>query len=61
MKTDKKADITVLNLRDMPRALIAKLKAAAALEHASLKDYVTGLLDHHVNELEKKGQLPKGK
>ncbi|UVT20556.1 MAG: hypothetical protein H8K03_01145 [Nitrospira sp.] len=45
----------------MPKDLIAKIKAAAALEHASLREYVTRLLDNHVQELEKKGHLPKGK
>ena len=61
MKAGKKEDITVLNLRDMPKDLVGRLKAAAALEGASLKSYVTALLQHHVNELEKKGLLPKGK
>ena len=61
MKPDPKAELTVLNLREMPKNLIAKVKAAAALEHTSLKDYVTIILDNHVNELEKKGLLPKGK
>jgi len=61
MKPTTKDERTVLNLRDMSRELIGKLKAAAALEHTSLKDYVTGLLEHHVNELERKGLLPKGK
>ena len=61
MKTDPKAELTVLNLRDMPKDLIAKVKAAAALEHASLKEYVTRILGNHVNDLEKKGLLPKGK
>jgi hypothetical protein len=51
----------VLNLREMPKDLIAKVKAAAALEHAPLKEYVTRILNHHVTELEKKGLLPKGK
>ncbi|TMQ29244.1 MAG: hypothetical protein E6K65_09990 [Nitrospirae bacterium] len=60
-KPDMKEETTVLNLRDMPKDLIAKLKAVAALEHTSLKDYVTGLLEHHVADLEKKGLLPKGK
>jgi predicted HicB family RNase H-like nuclease len=59
MKSDSKAELSVLNLRDMPKDLIAKVKAAAALEHASLKEYVTRILDHHVTELEKKGLLPK--
>ena len=61
MKPETKEDTTVLNLRDMPRDLIAKLKAVAALERLSLKDYVTALLAHHVTDLEKKGLLPKGK
>lgn len=59
MKPDTKAELTVLNLRDMPKDLIAKVKAAAALEHASLKEYVTRILEHHVTDLEKKGYLPK--
>lgn len=61
MKPDPKSELTVLNLRDMPRDVIAKIKAAAALEHASLKEYVAKILDQHVTELEKKGILPKGK
>jgi hypothetical protein len=61
MKLGQKDDTTVLNLRDMPKDLIGKLKAAAALEGTSLKNYVTVLLAHHVTELEKKGLLPKGK
>ena len=36
-------------------------RMAAALEQASLKEYVTQILEHHVTELEKKGVLPKGK
>lgn len=58
MKPDDK-ETTVLNLRDMPKDLIAKLKAVAALEGSSLKDYVTEILRHHVNDLEKKGLLPR--
>jgi hypothetical protein len=61
MKPDPKEEITVLSLREMPKDLIAKLKAAAALEHASLRDYIAALLQHHVADLEKKGLLPKGK
>ena len=61
MKPDMKEETTVLNLRNMPKDLIAKLKAVAALDHVSLKDYVTALLQHHVADLEKKGLLPKGK
>ena len=61
MKPEPKAELTVLNLRHMPKDLIAKIKAAAALDHASLQEYVTRILDHHVADLEKKGLLPKSK
>lgn len=58
MKSDSKVELSVLNLRGMPKALLAEVKGAAALEHASLKEYVRRILDHHVTELEKKGLLP---
>lgn len=45
----------------MPKDSIPKVKAAAALELASLKKYGTRILNHHVTELEKDGLLPKGK
>jgi hypothetical protein len=61
MKPDMKEQTTVLNLRDMPKDLIAKLKAVAALAHTFLTGYLTTLLQHHVADLEKKGLLPKGK
>ncbi len=61
MGKGKKRETTVLNLRDMPLSLMAKVKAAAAFEHTSLKRYITDLLQAHVEELERKGTLPKGK
>jgi hypothetical protein len=51
----------VLFVRGMPRDLLAKLKAAAALQQMSLGDYIKGMCEAHVQELEKKGLLPKGK
>ncbi len=50
----------VLNLRDVPRELVACLKAAAAFAHKPLKEYVVTVLEDHVNELGKKGTLPRG-
>jgi predicted HicB family RNase H-like nuclease len=55
------SELTVLNLRGMPKDVVAKLKAAAALQQKSLTAYVSDLLKNHVQELEKKGLLPKGK
>ena len=54
-------DAAVLFVRGMPRDLLAKLKAAAALHQITLGDYIKDLCEAHVQELEKKGILPKGK
>ena len=52
----------VLYLRNVPVDLVHKLKAAAALSGGrSIQQYVVQLLLEHVAELERKGQLPKGK
>ena len=42
---------------DYLRALLAKLKAAAALQQISLGDYIKDMSEAHVQELEKKGLL----
>jgi hypothetical protein len=57
----KDDDTTVLNLRDMPRDLVASVKAAAAFAHKPLKAYIADLLRRHVEDLERKGVLPKSK
>jgi len=41
--------------------MLAKLKAMAALNQQSLGEYVTGLFARHLEDLEKRGLLPKGK
>jgi hypothetical protein len=52
----------VLYLRNVPDDLLHKLKAAAALSGGqSIQKYVVQLLIDHVADLERKGQLPKGK
>ena len=51
----------VLFVRGMPRDLLAKLKAAAALHQKTLGEYIQEMCVAHVQELEKKGLLPKGK
>ncbi|MEE9162507.1 MAG: hypothetical protein V3U35_05995 [Candidatus Neomarinimicrobiota bacterium] len=61
MRKRARKETTVLNLRDVPLTLMGKVKAAAAFEHTSLKRYILGLLEAHVEELERKGILPKGK
>jgi predicted HicB family RNase H-like nuclease len=60
-ETVHESDSGVLNLRDVPRELVASLKAAAAFARKPLKQYVVEVLEGHVEELERKGQLPKPK
>ena len=50
-----------LNIRDIPRDMFFRLKMAAALEHKTVKELVMDLISGKLQELEKKGLLPKGK
>lgn len=58
---NEKDDTSVLFVRGVPRTMQAKLKAMAALNQQSLAQYVTDLFGKHLEELERKGMLPKGK
>ena len=51
----------MLFIRGVPRTMQAKLKAMAALNQQSLGQYVMDLFGKHLDDLEKKGLLPKGK
>ncbi len=50
-----------LNLRGIPRDKLYRLKMAAAAEHRTVKDLLLELIDGRIQELERKGILPKGK
>jgi hypothetical protein len=50
-----------LNIRDIPRSTLYRLKMAAAAEETTVKDLVLALIDVKIQELERKGLLPKGK
>ncbi len=54
-------DGAVLFVRQFPRDLLAKLKAAAALDGKTLAQYIQGMCEAHVGELERRGHLPKTK
>jgi hypothetical protein len=47
--------------RDIPRDLMRRAKIAAAVEGKSIKALVLEALEGKIQELEKKGVLPKGK
>ena len=50
-----------LNLRNIPRNMLFRLKMAAAAEQRTVKDLVLELIEGKIQNLEKKGLLPKGK
>lgn len=49
------------NFRDIPRDLMRKVKMAAAHEGKTVKDFLIELAEAKIQELERKGILPKGK
>ncbi len=56
------SDTPAIFVRGAPRALSLKLRAAAALQgYRSINAYLVELLQKHVEELERKGILPKSK
>ena len=50
-----------LNLRGIPKDLIYRLKMAAAAEHKTVKDLLLELIQGRIQDLERKGMLPRGK
>jgi hypothetical protein len=49
------------NLRGIPRSLMRRVKMAAAHEGKTVKDLLMELAQARIEELERKGILPKGK
>jgi hypothetical protein len=47
--------------RDISRELMIKMKIAPAVQRKSVKQLLIDLPREHIEELEKKGLLPKGK
>ena len=60
-QTNDLNDTTVLFVRGIPIGLSRKVRAAAALAGEGVPGYVIELLQKHVEELERKGVLPKSK
>ena len=49
------------NFRELPRGLMAKVKMAAAYERKTVKQFLIDLARARIQEMEKKGILPKGR
>ncbi len=47
--------------RDIPRVLMRRAKAAAAIQGKTVKGLAIELMEEYLKEMAKKGMLPKGK
>lgn len=47
--------------RDIPREVMRRAKAAAAIQGKSVRQLTIDLMEEHLQELDRKGILPKGK
>jgi hypothetical protein len=50
-----------LNIRGIPKDFVFRIKQAAAAEHRSVKGFLLALVEERIQELERKGMLPKTK
>ncbi len=57
----RKTKLPGLNIRDIPEEIFYRLKMVAAVERKSVRTLVLELIERRIQELEKKGLLPKGK
>ena len=48
-------------VKDVPRELMHRMKVAAAIQRKTVKQLLFDLAEAHLQELERKGLLPKGK
>jgi porphobilinogen deaminase len=48
-------------VKDVPRDLMHRMKVAAAIQKRTMKQLLFELAESHLQELEKKGLLPKSK
>jgi hypothetical protein len=49
------------NFRDIPRSLMRRVKMAAAHEGKTVKEFLVGLVQARIEDLERRGILPKEK
>jgi hypothetical protein len=54
-------DEAAINIRRIPRDVFYRLKVAAAVEQKSVRDFIMGLVESRLEEMERKGILPKAK
>lgn len=57
-KTDHQGTI---NIRGVPKELVYRMKQAALVERRTVKGFLLTLAEERIQDLERKGLLPKGK
>jgi hypothetical protein len=60
-KEPKEQDRGAWVVRDIPRETMHRTRIAAAIERKRMKQFLLDLVEAHLQEMEKKGLLPKGK
>ena len=60
-KEPKEQDSGAWVIRDIPRETMHRTRIAAAIERKRMKQFLLDLVEAHLQEMEKKGLLPKGK
>ena len=60
-KDAKEQDSGAWVIRDIPRETMHRTRIAAAIERKRMKQFLLDLVEAHLQEMEKKGLLPKGK
>lgn len=50
-----------INIRGVPKDLIYRLKLAAAVERRTVKGFLLALAEERIQEMERRGVLPKSK
>jgi hypothetical protein len=60
-KKESEATTGTWIVKDVPRELMHRMKVAAAIQKKTLKQVLFELAEAHLQELEKKGLMPKGK
>ncbi|MCC2640726.1 MAG: hypothetical protein K0S45_1139 [Nitrospira sp.] len=58
-KEETEAETGTWIVKDVPRDLMHRVKIAAAIQHKTLKQLLFDLAEAHLEELERKGLLPK--
>ena len=54
-------DSAAIHIRAVPRQMFYRLKMAAAAEETTVRELLLRMIEEKLQELEKKGLLPKGK